>query len=206
MDPLAQLQNWVNSTSNWAKGASDVSVQNSIMRRDQAEAAASAERQNKLSTTQHHQAALADRERRQQLAQFGQSLGIGNLGALNWDRSGPVSAKDLVTIRTSAGNVTVNRQAAKDFQNFINQVEKRGYDIKSLGGYNPRKTRNGDLWSMHSGGYAIDINPAQNPHTGKLITDMPPWMVDLGRKYNLYWGGNWKSSKDPMHWSWGYSG
>lgn len=131
----------------------------------------------------------------------------GSIGAWSWNpNSGPVSSDQLTTIKTRSGNVTVNKQAVKDFQGFLNALYDKGYKTKSLGGYNPRKMRsNSNAWSSHAGGYAIDINPATNPVTrnGKVVTDMPSWVQSLAKKYNLFWGGAWKGpTYDPMHFSW----
>ena len=53
---------------------------------------------------------------------------------------------------------------------------------------------------------AIDINPSENPHTfpgsqnyGK--TDMPSNIRELAARFGLGWGGDWRSSKDTMHFS-----
>jgi hypothetical protein len=93
------------------------------------------------------------------------SGGGGSVSAWSWDpTSGPVDRSQLTTLNTKSGRVTVNKQAAKDFQGFLNDLYTKGYKVKSVGGYNPRKMRSNDnVWSSHAGGYAIDINPATNP-------------------------------------------
>jgi hypothetical protein len=65
-----------------------------------------------------------------------------------------------------------------------------------------RQKRGGGGWSQHAFGNAIDINPSRNPMTNKLITDMPPNVRDMAAKYGLSWGGDWKSTKDAMHFEW----
>jgi hypothetical protein len=57
--------------------------------------------------------------------------------------------------------------------------------------------------SQHSLGNAIDINPSSNPF-GSSKSDMPPQVANLARKWGLSWGGQWKSTRDPMHFE--YSG
>lgn len=54
--------------------------------------------------------------------------------------------------------------------------------------------------SKHAHGMAIDINPASNPNRSTQ-TDLPPNTADLAKKWGLGWGMNWKSVKDPMHFS-----
>ncbi len=80
--------------------------------------------------------------------------------------------------------------------------------------FNYRKAAGSKKLSMHAYGYAIDINPVQNPYIkGKVI--LPPCAVYDTRKpgtlvYNSplvktfirlgwTWGGNWKSLKDYQH-------
>jgi hypothetical protein len=114
----------------------------------------------------------------------------------------------MTQLRTPSGKTyTVASQYAKNFEGFVNELEGSGYRITSIGGYANRSTASGGF-SWHSKGMAIDINPSQNPHTfpgsqnyGK--TDMPSNVSAMAAKYGLGWGGNWKSSKDTMHFSMG---
>lgn len=95
--------------------------------------------------------------------------------------------------------VDANEQAR--FQGFINDANAMGYKINDLMGYQPRSIKGTNKPSHHAFGHAIDINPATNPHLSTLKTDMPAWMSQLSAKWGLGWGGDWKSSKDPMHFS-----
>ncbi len=52
--------------------------------------------------------------------------------------------------------------------------------------------------SNHSLGTAIDINAKQN-WWKESLWDIPPEIVKLFRKYGFYWGGEYKRSKDAMH-------
>ena len=81
-------------------------------------------------------------------------------------------------------------------------------------GFNYRKVTGGKKLSLHAYGYALDINPQQNPYIkgdiilpagavynlqvpGTLTLDCPvvKTFLSLGWK----WGGDWKSLKDYMH-------
>jgi hypothetical protein len=77
------------------------------------------------------------------------------------------------------------------------------------------------VWSQHSYGWAIDINPVQNPFVMSGGTVLPPAgeaYVDRSRRapgmihrgdvvYRAFasigweWGGDWSSSKDYQHFS-----
>jgi len=89
------------------------------------------------------------------------------------------------------------------------------YRVYSVGGYRgcPSGSR-----SFHDYGFAVDINPDTNPHckvSGQdsrwahicrgnvLVTDMPDEFVRMFTSRGWGWGGNWRSSKDSMHFSMG---
>lgn len=122
---------------------------------------------------------------------------------------------DLVTITSRSGKkVKVAREAAGQFQGFINDLEAAGYQINSLGGFADRQNVNNPKYkSKHALGYAIDINPAKNPNIRGVskeeraknptkYTDMPIDTVQqLAKKWGLGWGYNWKSISDAMHFS-----
>lgn len=110
---------------------------------------------------------------------------------------------NLTTITTASGKkVTVHSAAAPYFKGFLDDLEAQGYQINSLGGYNMRNKAGGGGISQHAYGNAIDINPYANPFGRRLVTDMPPNIRDLARKWNLRWGGDWNSVKDAMHFEW----
>ena len=112
----------------------------------------------------------------------------------------------MTTLKTASGkSFTVAAQYADKFKGFVDALEATGYRINSIGGFANRSTASGGF-SWHSKGMAIDINPSQNPHTfpgsqnyGK--TDMPSNVSELAARFGLGWGGNWRSSKDTMHFS-----
>lgn len=110
---------------------------------------------------------------------------------------------NLVTIKTPGGvGAQVHREAAPYFQGFINELESMGYRIRQFGGYNYRNKRGGSSLSEHAFGNAIDINWDKNPMTGTLVTDLPANISRIAAKYGLSWGGDWKSTKDAMHFEW----
>jgi len=80
--------------------------------------------------------------------------------------------------------------------------------------FNYRKVTGGKQLSMHAYGFAIDINPLQNPYIkGKIV--LPPGavyeiskpgtftynspIVKTFRRLGWSWGGNWRSLKDYQH-------
>jgi hypothetical protein len=80
----------------------------------------------------------------------------------------------------------------------------RIYEVTSAHAFTPRTIGGRYHVSRHAMGLAIDLNPARNPYRSDdvLITDMPAWFVDAWREAGFCWGGDWRGSKDPMHFSW----
>jgi hypothetical protein len=117
----------------------------------------------------------------------------------------PAGQGPLATIITKAGWRAQVAEVFKDtFQGFVNDLEATGYEIKTIGGYNPRPIAGSTKWSYHASGAAIDINSSTNgyysPKRNPLITDMPiPVVKQLIAKWGLGWGGNWTNVDDAMH-------
>jgi hypothetical protein len=126
----------------------------------------------------------------------------GGPGGTSSIGTSPVSG--MVTIKTVSGkSFVVAEQYAQNFKGFVDELEATGYKINSIGGYANRNIAGSNQKSFHSLGVAIDINPSSNPHLfdGRLVTDMPPNISGMARKYGLGWGGDWRSYKDAMHFS-----
>ena len=72
--------------------------------------------------------------------------------------------------------------------------------LTSAGGYNKRRIDNSSVWSNHSWGLALDVNPATNPYSYTFRTDFIPGKARaLAAKYGFRWGGDYRGKKDPMH-------
>lgn len=123
----------------------------------------------------------------------------------------------LENLKTKSGkSFKVAKALAPKFKGFVGDLEETGYRIKEIGGWRKAGTGGGsgppdpdyDKGRYHHPyGASIDINPTQNPYRtdGKLITDFPPNINAIAKKWGLGWGGNWSSSKDTMHFSAGKS-
>lgn len=66
------------------------------------------------------------------------------------------------------------------------------------GSYNYRPIRGGSRPSCHSFGAAIDLDAEQNP-LGSTRGTMSPIVINAFKREGWYWGGNFKSRKDMMH-------
>lgn len=124
---------------------------------------------------------------------------------MNYAETGAMGppGSNLVQITTPDGKkYTVNKAAAPAFEGFVADLERAGYQISSIGGYNMRDKVGGGSLSEHAWGNAIDINPTANPYGGAR-SDLPANIHDLAAKWGLIWGGDWSTGRDPMHFQWG---
>lgn len=119
----------------------------------------------------------------------------------------------LTTFKAAGKTWTLNASVAARFKGFINALAATGYKIKTAGSYADRPQANGSgNPSLHSMGLAIDINAyaagnSYNPNnSGQHYTNLPSGVSALAAKYGLVWGGDWKNSKDYMHFSVPYQG
>lgn len=145
----------------------------------------------------------------QDLADFhAQIAGKANLMSRSEGRFGNPAddqwrTNNIADISTPSGlKVAVNKLSAGYFEGFLRELEESGYKISSIGGFSYRNKIGRSALSEHAYGNAIDINPAKNPYSQTLETDMPANISLLAAKYGLSWGGDWKSVKDPMHFEW----
>jgi D-alanyl-D-alanine carboxypeptidase len=91
-------------------------------------------------------------------------------------------------------------------------------DADDSSAFNCRPTTGGTSWSQHSYGRAIDLNPIQNPYVaGGAVqpaagsAHLTRWPLRKGMigpmvraafaHAGWYWGGNWRSPTDYMHFS-----
>lgn len=115
----------------------------------------------------------------------------------------------LVSMQFHGINYVVNQKAAPIFQALLKDLWRLGYKPKVIGGYSDRNIAGTNTKSLHSLGYAIDIDPVQNPvqaNDGSMQYALPAKVRALAKKYGLSWGGDWNSYKDPMHFSVAYGG
>jgi hypothetical protein len=72
--------------------------------------------------------------------------------------------------------------------------------VKFSGSYNFRPIRGSSRLSCHAFGAAIDMDAEANPMntTGDLGT-MSPIVIDAFKRQGWFWGGDFKTRQDPMH-------
>ncbi len=106
-----------------------------------------------------------------------------------------------VPIPIDARTLEANRALDQVFRNW-NYRPKGGQTF----GYSCRRIAGSSNWSLHAWAIADDINSITNPYTSRLITDMPRDMVEAALAIRTKgghevwgWGGNFRGSKDAMH-------
>lgn len=123
--------------------------------------------------------------------------------ARGWGNGWPKCQQDrLVRVRRDDGlDIPVHEAIAQLVTLMIDETERRGYDVKvgQTWGFACRAIRGTNVPSNHSWGLAVDINAPSNPYREEFRSDMPPWMPRLWWSYGFFWGGWYRSIKDPMH-------
>lgn len=122
-----------------------------------------------------------------------------------WGKGWPVNRRpDMADAGARGVTVPVHKTIAPLVDYLFEETFRLGYQIKAkqTWGYANRPvTGNGKVASNHSWGLAVDINAPSNPYRkdGRLVTDIPPAVVALWKKWGFRWGGDYKGAKDPMH-------
>lgn len=112
--------------------------------------------------------------------------------------------------------ITVHKTLQADLENIFKEIAAAKFPISDLYCYSWRQMNGSSSRSHHSYGVACDINVSANPfikggtnRTGgswqpgvnpySIVPDGP--VVKTFNNYGWVWGGNWRSSKDYMHFS-----
>lgn len=104
----------------------------------------------------------------------------------------------------------VHRALEKKFMKAFQEMYAVGFPVRAedTDTYNWRSMASGRNRSHHSYGCVVDLNWNSNPMIG--VTEgkykpgidpysITPQVVAIWKKQGFYWGGNWKSTKDYMH-------
>jgi hypothetical protein len=168
---------------------------------------------------------------------------------LSWRSGCPLSIEDLrlVTLthwgfdgRVHTGEMAIHEDEARAVVHVFRRLFRARFPIKRMelvdeygaddnrsmaanntSGFNCRTVTGGSGWSQHSYGWAIDINPVQNPFVTSEGTVLPPEgaayvdrtptargmihdgdvVVQAFAKIGWGWGGHYDSIKDYQHFS-----
>lgn len=108
--------------------------------------------------------------------------------------------------------LTVHKKIAGNVTRAFTELKEMGFPVRSIdtAAYCWRNMVSGNSVSAHAYGVAIDVNWNSNPMVGQTGGTYNPGVdpyavtedvVKIFQKYGFYWGGNWSSSKDYMHFS-----
>lgn len=106
------------------------------------------------------------------------------------------------------GVITVRESTAEAWLALNDILVAFGYKTRKedTGAYNCRTITGGRGYSLHAYAIASDLNWKTNPYGSKLITDMPPKMIEAIEALRtnsghpiFRWGGRYSGNKDAMH-------
>lgn len=131
---------------------------------------------------------------------------------------GPANAQEnFITIAFFDYAIVVHRKVAPCLLAVERDLRAQGttYRVSEIGSYREEPREDRQYW-YHAYGAAIDINPDQNPQCleeregvdreGRCASDKPydlpdEWIKTFER-YGFYWGGDYETNKDYMHFEW----
>lgn len=97
--------------------------------------------------------------------------------------------------------IYINRELKEKLATAFANLERTGVhtEIKTFDGcYNPRQVRGRSTKSLHAWAMAVDLN-ADIEKLGQQTTNWSGRFLAIMKAAGLYWGGDWKSRKDSMH-------
>lgn len=110
----------------------------------------------------------------------------------------------------SVMQLRVHKDLTKEFMGAFQDMYAIGFPVRAADTdtYNWRSMTSGKNRSHHSYGCVVDLNWGSNPMIG--VTEgkyqpgvdpysVTPEVVAIWKKHGFFWGGDWKSSKDYMH-------
>ncbi len=119
----------------------------------------------------------------------------------------PIKDEDGVP---SVMQLRVHKDLTKEFMGAFQDMYAIGFPVRAedTDTYNWRSMASGRNRSHHSYGCVVDLNWNSNPMIGvtegKYQPGVDPYsvtkqVVAIWKKHGFFWGGDWKSSKDYMH-------
>jgi hypothetical protein len=107
-------------------------------------------------------------------------------------------------------NTYIARNVGYNIRNHIDAAHRDGALYPGIGGYNCRLISGSTSWSVHSWGAAIDTNWLRNPRgqdhwngRGSDGIDHDTYIPDVWRGgfpgHRFFWGLNFDTTPDPMH-------
>ncbi len=106
--------------------------------------------------------------------------------------------------------LTIHKKLVHEITAVFNELKAIGFPVRKsdTAAYNWRNMASGSSRSHHSYGCVVDLNWNSNPMIGVTAGSYRPGtdpysvtskVVQIWKNHGFYWGGDWKSTKDYMH-------
>lgn len=113
-------------------------------------------------------------------------------------------SKKLIPVNNLTCNMYIAyavKDALKEILQYygLEKIKELGLDLEFGGSFNFRKTRNGKWWSVHAWSMAVDLWCHMGRMGEKPI--IPEFCVQAFKNRGFFWGGDFPSPVDGMHFS-----
>ena len=110
----------------------------------------------------------------------------------------------------STMTLTIHKKLVHEITAVFNELKAIGFPVRKsdTAAYNWRNMASGSSRSHHSYGCVVDLNWNSNPMIGVTAGSYRPGkdpysvtsrVVQIWKNHGFYWGGDWKTTKDYMH-------
>ena len=107
----------------------------------------------------------------------------------------------------NGGKYYINKKVAPQFFGFLVECINEGYEdevaFRNGGGIFCTRYQNwkvGNPLSYHSWAIAFDTDPEKYPYGSNIRHS--DRVIEIANKYGFFYGGDFKTTKDPMHFEW----
>ena len=112
--------------------------------------------------------------------------------------------------KSSTIQLTIHKKLVREITAVFNELKAIGFPVRKsdTAAYNWRNMASGSSRSHHSYGCVVDLNWNSNPMIGVTAGSYRPGtdpysvtsqVVQIWKNHGFYWGGDWKTTKDYMH-------
>lgn len=115
---------------------------------------------------------------------------------------------------TPIKGISIHRKAASALTASLNDIWNHfGHDLDAIrktgmhafsGSYNLRAVRGSSRLSTHAFGAAIDMDAEHEAMNTQHISRMDSFVVSAFKAHGAYWGGDYNTRQDPMHFQWAH--
>jgi len=123
-----------------------------------------------------------------------------------WEQASMILVRDLPGVP----KLYCHRLIVEPLREALVESQKLGYRPTTIGCFAPRAKRGSSQLSLHTFGAAVDLDAATNPlalncPAGDPRRDnftIPREVIAAWKKIGWFWGGDFMTRFDPMHFQW----